>query len=90
MKATLYTYQFVDNNLGIWCRDWAPTAEAAEKARKETIERLGVHEYVENEKVGSDCGEYGDCLTAEVVEVELTQDGLLDFAGNYAVGGMEA
>lgn len=85
-KVTLYFFEYCDNNLGIWNRAWALTKEAAEESREETAKRLGVEDdYKPDEVIGGDSGDYGDILPVDSVEVELTPEGILNFANNYAV-----
>lgn len=78
--VTLYNFEFVANNMGIWDREWFATREEAEAARQAKIEKLGSTNDPDNLS-----GEYGEVSLVCFTTVELTAEGVLDFAANFAV-----
>ncbi len=81
---TLYYFEHVDNNVGVWCRTWAGTREEAEALRTKRIEYYGDEVNLEEE---THCGEYAEVGTVDEILIEPTLEGVLGFANNYALGG---
>jgi hypothetical protein len=77
MKVTLYRVQLVPGELGYWDSIWFATRGAARAERKRYIEEEGY-----NPKL--DGGEYHAIMGVERIHVELSQAGVLEFAGHYA------
>jgi hypothetical protein len=80
--ATLYSFEYVPNNLGVWDRRWFESAADAESERAGLIDREGY----DPDREGGDWGCIGD---VETITVPLTAAGLLDFANTYAIDGGE-
>lgn len=80
MKATLWYVEFVENGLGIWDRAWFATKEEAEAGRQVL---LASHGGQRQELTGA----YGDVDVVQSVEVELTPEGVLEFAREFAIDG---
>jgi hypothetical protein len=78
--VTLFYFEYVANNLGVWTREWFATREAAEQGRIDRAKSLGVNPNRESEM----CGEYGDLGDVEETLVECTPEGILTFANNFA------
>ncbi len=80
--ATLWYVEYCSNRLGVWDRRWFTSKAEAEEGYYEACEYHG-REPFDPEFVPT--GEYGDVCEPEPVEVELTAQGVLDFARRFAV-----
>jgi hypothetical protein len=81
--ATLFYFEFCQNNLGVWDREWFLTREEAETARENRADSIGTDlDETDDEDL---CGEYGDISEVQEEQVPLTTAGLLAFANNFAV-----
>ena len=78
---TLWYYEFVSNNIGIWDRAWF----ASEQEAREGYAAACTEYDQDPETPKEPTGEYGDVAEPQSVEVELTAAGVLAFAQNFAV-----
>lgn len=79
--VTLYYFEYVDNNSGIWNRSWYPTEVGANNGRRLMIDALGADE---DDALGQGDGQYGQVGEVHTESVPLTAEGILNFANNYA------
>lgn len=83
MKVTLYYYEYCNDSIGTWSREWALDEEDIVAKRERKAEYYGTDVADESELTG----EYGEIGAVEQTEVELSATGLVDFANNWAAGG---
>ena len=83
LTATLCYFEFCNNNMGIWDREWFLTHEDAEQARKARADDMGTNLDDSDEEDRS--GEYGEISEVREEVVTLSAEGLLEFARNFAV-----
>ncbi len=81
MKVTLWTFEFCINNIGVWDRMWALSADELETKRGQLRDMIDDH-ITPDDLLDGSCGQHS---TPARVEVELTPRGLLNFAEEYAV-----
>lgn len=86
----LYYYEYCDNNLGVWNREWDSNERDLEQKRKRRAEGMGINleQQEAEDPEGEDLtGEYGDIGLVVEVDVTLSLTGVLDFANEYGLGG---
>lgn len=76
--VTLYYYEYVADSLGTWNREWFLDHGEATKARDDRWKKLGSRD-------NSECGEYGDVGDVYDAQIELSAEGVLRFAQDYAL-----
>ncbi len=74
--CTIHYVEYVENSAGYWDRSWFPDAASAQADYQRRVDAGAVP--------GREDGEYGSILEPGSVEVELTPEGLLAFAGQFA------
>lgn len=79
-KATLWRIEYVGNSQGVWEAMWFATYEEA-KAEFDLLVKCRRYQPTDEP-----CGEYGEILAPQKVVVELTPEGVLAFANEYALG----
>jgi hypothetical protein len=82
--VTLCYFEFCNNNMGVWDREWFLTREEAETARQARADSMGTEPGDDAEEEDL-CGEYGDVSEVLDEPVTLSAEGLLAFARNFAV-----
>lgn len=82
--ATLWYFEFCISNIGIWDRCWATSKRKLDEARRNLRD---INSGIDRKITPDDelDGGYGQNSGARSVEVELTPQGVLDFAERYAV-----
>lgn len=85
--ATLYYFEYVGNNLGVWERSWHSGRVAAETAHLAKAHELCVDPDEEGREL---TGEYGDLTEVREAKVPLTPEGVLAFANEYGLGGLDS
>ena len=83
-SVELFYFDFCENSLGQWDREWDLSREKLEEARNQRIQNLGGSARTEEEGEDLD-GNYGDVCAIAATRVELTPEALLSFALNFAV-----
>lgn len=88
MKVTLYYFEFVPNGLGIWDRMWSLTEGEAKDDRANLVGGAYADYYtiVEDDELD---GTEGQVSGIRSIEVELTPEGLRNFANRFAVDQCE-
>jgi len=76
--VTLYYFEYVANNLGVWNREWFASKSAARKERSIRWRSLGRRRNTES-------GTYGDVSQVFDTQVKPTAEGILEFAQNFAL-----
>lgn len=76
--TTLWRIEYVGNDYGIWESKWFLTYEEARVEYGNMIQK-GC------KPTNEPCGEYGEILIPEEVEIEMTPEGVLAFANECAV-----
>lgn len=75
--VTLWYVEYCENNIGIWTKDWFATEKEATDRYEELIAEHG--------KRDDATGTYGDVCEVQLTIVDLTLEGILTFANEFAV-----